>query len=916
MPCGDDSKRYPPKGFTGHDGRWPDDDDIDLWRATRGYHNIALRLPHGVVGIDVDAYTPKLGGKTLDQLTSQLGPWTGPDQPFPIRSTSRQDNTSGIYLFRAVAPNGRKWRGRLGTDIEMVHFGHRYVMAAPSRHPKSGNPYRWLDEHGNQTKLPSPEQLPLLAEPWIELACKEDFEDDRTGGAPRLVPKFTDEQLGTRYGISGLERELSSLQSEWDRGDGGFNDQLNRCAFCVGQLVAGGELNEEKARAALLEKLAELGAPVDQYKTVDSGMTSGLAQPRSAPEIVPPKGLKLHRLPPDTPPAPHVPRGSNPAGGLVGTGTTIEYRKVEVGLVSKAPEVTMLQWSDFDIRATGRCVDDDGELQAYSVVLTRDRDGAEFDTILSVDTLNDPKRLTKWLMFKECAVLLTSVASPAWNVRLGVYLASHQAPVARIVPHLGWDDESESFVTFDGVITPDGLHPFDSVRPNPDLRRKSVRFNYGFEADEATAVDVLREVLTFHDPTVCSVYGAWWASCLLKGQIMRRTSLFPAMGIEASSESGKTSGFFPMMVALAGNQRGHSNDTVAAFRDQVAGHRNGIAWQDDLDDTRRMFELIRSATSEGTLGKKGEDNNASVDAWLVAPIMVSGEGLDMSNQKAMNDRVVMLHVPSPKGRKSLHDQSREQWDDIVSLRDRWPDLTVLSGHLVTLALRHADLVEGFGSLRSGSGRHADKMAILRLGARVLAKITGDDQHIRRVDDWVSSREDIGAENAMTLQMVPAFLRLVGAREEPRRFEMQPYHAVPFPVLIRNDSGGQTAVWVNTDLLAQWWEKENKGRVEVRTQTAQALRQQAADLSMRGEKSGVSGVDYLRLRVYEGAAEAANRNERRTWQRLPDFVCARLLEEFEEYDPSQEQNVTRIAGRNQLTDDTAKRVERARHRPRR
>jgi len=92
---------------------------------------------------------------------------------------------------------------------------------------------------------------------------------------------------------------------------------------------------------------------------------------------------------------------------------------------------------------------------------------------------------------------------------------------------------------------------------------------------------VLDEVLTYHDETVTSVFGAWWAACLLKPQIEVATSLFPFVAIEAPSESGKTNGFFQMMTQLNGNTRGETQPTKAALRDMAAAHRNGIVWVDD-----------------------------------------------------------------------------------------------------------------------------------------------------------------------------------------------------------------------------------------------------------------------------------------------------------------------------------------------
>jgi hypothetical protein len=922
MPRGTLAKRYPPSGYTGKRGIFPPVAQVDRWVRSRGDYNIAIRLPEGVIGIDVDAYEGKAGGRTLSQLTAELGAWTVPDGPATVRSSSRGDGVSGIYLFRADLPDGLGWRGELGPGIELVHYGLRYVTAAPSVHPKTGRGYRWLDPDGETVKLPAPADLPRLATAWIERATRPMLASVPLADTE---PRYGEGQRSTSYGEQAMLRELQRLHGVWDQNVEAFNPELNKVAFRLGQLAGGGELDAEYARGQLEDLLNELAAPADQYRTLESGFTSGMNQPRRAPD----RPAEPPETPPQTAPTTPAPSATTPAskkrhkftgGALRGDGSMIQV------LAPMAPttkggqrENVWTRWSDFDMRALGRIVNDDGQLTGYSVELTRERDGQQFETVLPVKTLARSLDLTRWLMAYEVACVATEVGGgPAWNTRLSMYLAEQQAPLARTVPCLGWDDESQQFITYDGALDANGLHPFSSVRPDPDLRGKAIQYHYGFDHTPEVAVHVLREVLTFHDSTVTSVFGAWWAACLLKGQIMQRVAMFPVMAIEATSESGKTSGFFPMMLALAGNKRGQSNDTAASFRDVVAGHRNGVAWQDDLDEPKRLFELLRAATSEGTAAKKAEDRTNTIDARLVAPIMISGEGLDITKQKALADRVLLLAVPSPTSRMSLHDPTRLQWDDIVAMRDMHPDLTALAGHLVVAALRHVDLLDLLPELRGGlRGRHGDKIAIIRLGARVLSAITGDQHHIDVVDRWVQQVRDVGTENALTLSLIPEYLSLVGAVGKPERRTFAPHHSVPTPVLIRPGKDEVTGIWVNTDLLAQWWKEHRSGRVESRTETAEALKQQAAELGMRGERAGKAGHDYYRTRVRE-ADEHTGRAEMRTWQRLPQEVADRLLAEFEQADPPDpsDSTVQTASGGYRVSSDAAARIRAAKGRVRR
>lgn len=289
MPPGQLAKSFPPKGYTGKRGVYPPLTQVTNWVGYRGDHNIAIRLPPGVVGIDVDAYDGKAGAATLASLDSQLGPWTAPTEPL-IRSTSRDDTLSGIYLFKAELLPETRWRGELGPGIDLVHAGHRYVMAAPSVHPTTGRRYRWLqtgDRLGRDTvvSLPRPEGLATLAPAWLERATRPVYIDHSV--VPTSDMRFAVGEYGTNYGLGALRQETQLLRRVWDA-NGSFNNQLNRSAFALGQLVAGRELYAEHAEAELFEVMAELGVPEDQIKTFWSGFNSGMEQPRARQPVARP----------------------------------------------------------------------------------------------------------------------------------------------------------------------------------------------------------------------------------------------------------------------------------------------------------------------------------------------------------------------------------------------------------------------------------------------------------------------------------------------------------------------------------------------------------------------------------------------------------------------------------------------------
>lgn len=160
LPLPHKAKAPVPAGYTGRDGRLPSFADMYAWAEDGEPHNIALRLPPGILGIDVDNYGDKLGKETLDRLEAELGML-----PPTVRSSSREDGVSGIYLFRV--PGGLSWPGELGPNIEVVRFEHRYAVCSPSIHPGTNRPYMWL-RGGRIVEIPAPTEIPELPHEWID----------------------------------------------------------------------------------------------------------------------------------------------------------------------------------------------------------------------------------------------------------------------------------------------------------------------------------------------------------------------------------------------------------------------------------------------------------------------------------------------------------------------------------------------------------------------------------------------------------------------------------------------------------------------------------------------------------------------------------------------------------------------------
>lgn len=554
------------------------------------------------------------------------------------------------------------------------------------------------------------------------------------------------------------------------------------------------------------------------------------------------------------------------------------------------PEYEMAEWANFDLVAKGVMLAEDGGRTYWVQVVRRGlRTGTRetLDLVLDARVLGDDKRLRAWLAGYACTILPPINTYPKEGTpgqRLQRYLESQTPAEVKVTRTLGWDDDildgQGGFVTHDGVITPGGLLTAEEsgVRPDPHLLvGGQAPHRYGYDGDLEQAREVLREVLTFHHDEVVSVFGAWWAACLVKAQIEQRTSLFPFMAIEAPSESGKTNGYFDQMTQLNGNTRGETAPTKAALRDMAAAHRNGIVWVDDLDDPAYLMELLRAATSGGSLTKMGEDRESVVNTKIVSPIVISGEALGLGSQKALLDRAIVLPVGSPTGRKSTKGDY-PQWDDVIALRERFPGgLSAVAGWLVQDALGKVEaVVDALAEGKRGAvGRVGDKYAILHAGACLLDYLSsttegaretswgGSGVHARRVARWVTESQEAAPdnrENSLTLEILPWALRTFKFPDRPLAGD----HArdLDAPVYVKYLDEGERPeqvtldgevisqgpeVWFSTALLAQAWEREKHGRVQQRTQSADALRDQADVLKAPSKQVKILGGNGRRAR---------------------------------------------------------------------
>lgn len=405
-------------------------------------------------------------------------------------------------------------------------------------------------------------------------------------------------------------------------------------------------------------------------------------------------------------------------------------------------DMWMAPWANFDMRAKSIITGEDG-VSSYMVDVFTQNSGVIENAAITGEKFGSADQLSRWLSSRRLS-LLTPKGDASMNIkpstRLQLFLEAQNPKRMIGMPWMGWNDTEAGpiYVTEQGIIDEDGIHSLDDAGVLPDPRKSGSSeavWNYGFADDEDTACAVLREILTFHDETVTALFGSIWALAPIKGAVMKVSSLFPHLAIVAPSEAGKTNGFFDLMLQANGRLNSGATYTPASLRDDLARHRGGFVWIDDPANIDDLGDLLRAAAGEGVHTRKGGQNwEQVVRTHLVAPIVISAEGLEMLSERAMADRVIQFEVPSPVGRQSRKGDY-QQWDDIVTLMSTAGHLSKYAGWYVKRAWQWLISVGGPNGLRDlllelrvGSGRSAEKTAVVRAGVRCL-------HYIAQCDEW-------------------------------------------------------------------------------------------------------------------------------------------------------------------------------------
>jgi hypothetical protein len=175
----------------------------------------------------------------------------------------------GLHLVYANPGGGlRNTAGRLpGVDEALPGIDLRadggYIVAAPSRH-RSGACYAWIDPAASIAPAPA----------WLRPPARRPF-------PTAINTRACEPGSASPYGRETLRAEVADVRHA---PIGDRNNTLNRAAFCLGMLVAGGEVDEHIVEDELLAAALDIGLPEGEARaSIRSGLGAGAREPRRRP---------------------------------------------------------------------------------------------------------------------------------------------------------------------------------------------------------------------------------------------------------------------------------------------------------------------------------------------------------------------------------------------------------------------------------------------------------------------------------------------------------------------------------------------------------------------------------------------------------------------------------------------------------
>jgi hypothetical protein len=178
----------------------------------------------------------------------------------PTTWTARTRGGGWHYVYACAEPlpnTNKKAPNAVHADADTRGEGG-YILVFPS--VVDGLPYSWVNDI-------DPAPLPA----WIA---------DRVRPKPetRMATRHMFQMVSTSWAGKALDEECDKVANT---GEGGRNEALNRAAFKVGQIVAGGHLSAHQAAQSLDSAAAASGLPErERQATITRSLKAGMASPR------------------------------------------------------------------------------------------------------------------------------------------------------------------------------------------------------------------------------------------------------------------------------------------------------------------------------------------------------------------------------------------------------------------------------------------------------------------------------------------------------------------------------------------------------------------------------------------------------------------------------------------------------------
>jgi hypothetical protein len=231
---------------------------IRQWWTAEPTANIGLCTGIAFDVLDIDGADALAA---LEAWSATAGP--GGDVEGPTVQTPR-----GLHVY--VATTGRGNTVNLGGLAGIDWRGRGGYVVAPGSRKGDGGAWEWI----TGTPQDQGPDTPIVSAPSWVLELFERRPAVMATGPP--IRRTT----GPAYGRAALTGELATLAGAVE---GTRNHALNASAHSLGQLVGAGKLDAAEVVSELLNAARQIGlSDTESERTIESGLTAGIAKPRSA----------------------------------------------------------------------------------------------------------------------------------------------------------------------------------------------------------------------------------------------------------------------------------------------------------------------------------------------------------------------------------------------------------------------------------------------------------------------------------------------------------------------------------------------------------------------------------------------------------------------------------------------------------